>query len=106
MLHSLQMFLMFSTDREVGNLETPRKKRRRNSNERRKAKDEETKETEKKQHYLEDEKHAFAQRYPENVHETHSITTETSDSGIKTHGALAPSELGTEDIPGNFILLL
>ena len=95
--------------REIEDLERPRKRRRRNSDSNlyRKARgeDEESRESEKKQKgFLAEDKYAFVQRYLENVHETHSATTETSDSGIKTHGA--PSELGMEDISGNFYQLL
>ena len=65
-----------------------------------KAKDIQIRKTEKQHQFLEDEKFAFIQRYLEKVQETQSITTDTSDSGVKT-----PSELGTEDIPGNYLLL-
>ena len=54
-----------------------------------------------RERFLGEEKYAFVQRYLENVHETHSITTLTSDSGMKRHGA--PSELGTGDISGNYL---
>ena len=50
--------------------------------------------------FLGEEKYAFVHRYLENVHEAHSITTLTSDSGIRT--PRAPSELGTGDISGNY----
>ena len=87
-------------------LESPKKRRRRNSDSDlySKAKDEEMSERETNQEpFLGEEKYAFVQRYLENLQERHSLTTETSDSGIKTHGA--PSELGMEDISGNYLLL-
>ena len=97
---------MFSTAQEFEMLESPRKTRRRNSDSDLycKAKDEEMSERERNQErFLGEEKYAFVQKYLENVSETHSFTTETSDSGIKTHGA--PSELRMEDISGNYLLL-
>lgn len=45
------------------------------------------------------EKYAFVQKYVQDVQETHSITTETSDSGYWTHST--SSELG-----GKYKLLL
>ena len=96
---------MFSTAEEFEMLESPRKRRRRNSDSDLyyKTKDEEMSEREGNQEpFLGDEKYAFVQRYLENLQERQSLTTETSDSGIKTHGA--PSEFGMEDISGNFRL--
>ena len=87
-------------------LERPRRSRRRNSDSELyyTGKKEDAREGEKREErFLADEKYAFVQRYLENVSETHSFTIETSDSGIKTHGA--PSELGMEDISGNYLLL-
>ena len=87
-------------------LESPRKRRRRNSDSDlySKAKDEEMSERKRNQEpVLGEEKYAFVQRYLENLQERQSLTTETSDSGIKTHGA--PSELEMEDISGNYLLL-
>jgi len=84
---------------EIRGLESPRKRRRRNSDSELycKTRDEVIREREmERERFLGEEKYAFVQRYLENVHETHSITTLTSDSGIKTHGA--PSELGTGDM--------
>ena len=98
---------MFSTARKIEDLESPRKRRRRNSDSDlyRKTRDDEIKEREmEEERFLGEEKYAFVQRYLENIHEAHSITTLTSDSGIKAHGA--PSELGTGDISGNYHLLL
>ena len=88
-------------------LESRTKRRRRNSDSDMysKAKDEEmSKRKRNQERFLAEEKYGFVQRYLENLHETHSFTTETSDSGIKTHGAT--SELGMEDISGDYILLL
>ena len=87
-------------------LERPRRSRRRNSDSKLyyKGKEEEVRGEEKKEErFLADEKYAFVQRYLENLQERQSLTTETSDSGIKTHGA--PSELGMEDISGNYLSL-
>ena len=87
-------------------LERPRGSRRRNSDSELyfKGKEGEVRVEEKKEErFLADEKYAFVQRYLENLQERQSLTTETSDSGIKTHGA--PSELGMEDISGNYLLL-
>ena len=54
--------------------------------------------------YLDSEKEAFVQSYLQNIHETHSMVTETSDSGITTHGA--PSDLDEmEDVSGKYDLL-
>ena len=87
-------------------LERPRRSRRRNADSELyyKGKEEEVRGEEKKEErFLADEKYAFVQRYLENLQERQSLTTETSDSGIKTHGAT--SELGMEDISGNYLLL-
>ena len=94
---------MFFTAREFEMLESPRKRRRRNSDSDLycKARDEEISERERNQEtFLGDEKYSFVQ---DDLYETHSFTTETSVSGIKTHGA--PSELGMEGISGNYLLL-
>lgn len=83
--------------------ERSRVRRRRNSDSSlyRKPKDTEMGEIGKeRERFLGDEKYAFVQRYLENAHEALSALTETTDSGIKTHGA--PSELGVEDISGNY----
>ena len=50
------------------------------------------------------EKHLFVENYLQNIHETHSMTTETSDSGIRTHGAT--SEIEMQDISGNYFILV
>ena len=46
------------------------------------------------------EKRLFVENYLQNIHETHSMTTETSDSGIRTLGTTAEIEM--QDIPGNY----
>ena len=46
----------------------------------------------------------FVENYLQNIHETHSMTTETSDSGIRTLGAT--SEIEMQDIPGNYFILV
>ena len=53
---------------------------------------------------LDIEKRMFVENYLQNIHETHSMTTETSDSGIRTHGAT--SEIEMEDISGNYFILV
>ena len=46
----------------------------------------------------------FVENYLQNIHETHSMATETSDSGIRTLGAT--SEIEMEDISGNYFILV
>ena len=46
---------------------------------------------------------AFVQKYLEDVQDTHSMTTEVSDSGLATR--TAASELGTEEINGKLVML-
>ena len=46
----------------------------------------------------------FVENYLQNIHETHSMTTETSDSGIRTLGTT--SEIEMQDIPGNYLILV
>ncbi|KAL9959110.1 hypothetical protein ACROYT_G036194 [Oculina patagonica] len=54
--------------------------------------------------YLDSEKYAFVQSYLQNIREeTQSMTAETSDSGIRTHGA--PSDIGMEDISDDIYTL-
>ena len=53
---------------------------------------------------LDIEKRMFVENYLQNIHETHSMTTETSDSGIRTHGAT--SEIEMQDISGNYFILV
>ncbi|KAL9959127.1 hypothetical protein ACROYT_G036215 [Oculina patagonica] len=54
--------------------------------------------------YVDPEKHAFVKSYLQNIRdETQSMTTETSDSGIRTHGA--PSDIGMEDISDDIYTL-
>ena len=50
------------------------------------------------------EKRLFVENYLQNIHETHSMTTETSDSGIRTLGTT--SEIEMEDISGNYFILV
>ena len=50
------------------------------------------------------EKRMFVENYLQNIHETHSMTTETSDSGIRTLGAT--SEIEMQDISGNYFILV
>ena len=50
------------------------------------------------------DKRMFVENYLQNIHETHSMTTETSDSGIRTHGAT--SEIEMQDISGNYFILV
>ena len=49
------------------------------------------------------EKRMFVENYLQNIHETHSMMTETSDSGIRTLGAA--SEIEMQDIYGNYFIL-
>ncbi len=105
---------MFSfTAQETDDGERPRKRRRRNSDSNLYCKEryEEVRENnkepeispEEKTKYLDAEKEAFVQSYLQNIHETHSVTTETSDSGIRTHGAT--SDFGEmEDVSGKYNL--
>ena len=53
---------------------------------------------------LDFEKPMLVENYLQNIHETHSMTTETSDSGIKTLGAT--SEIEIQDISGNYFILV
>ena len=50
------------------------------------------------------EKRLFVENYLQNIYETPSMTTETSESGIRTHGAT--SEIEMEDISGNYFILV
>ena len=52
--------------------------------------------------HQESEKYELLHRYLQNIQETHSVTTETTDSGIKTHGE--PSDLEMQDIFGKYNL--
>ncbi|KAJ7377989.1 hypothetical protein OS493_025305 [Desmophyllum pertusum] len=45
---------------------------------------------------MDSERRAFVEKYLEDIQERHSVTTETSDSGLGTH--VAASELGMEEI--------
>ena len=53
---------------------------------------------------LDIEKRMLVENYLQNIQETHSMTTETSDSGIRTHGAT--SEIEMQDISGNYFILV
>ena len=44
---------------------------------------------------------AFVQEYLEDVQDTRSMTTNVSDSGLATH--TAASEIGTEEVNGNYL---
>ena len=46
----------------------------------------------------------FVENYLQNIHETQSMTTETTDSGIGTLGAT--SEIEMQDIFGNYFILI
>ena len=106
---------MSFTAQETEIIERPRKRHRRNSDSNLyfKARDDKFGESKKesgislvdKTKYLDSEKEAFVQNYLQNIRETHSMVTETSDSGITTHGA--PSDLDEmEDISaGKYNLL-
>ena len=103
--------LSFKALAETGILESPRKRRRRNSDSNLycKARGEEIDESEKDPGQtlgggtqLDLEKRRFVERYLENIHETRSMTTETSDSGVRTHGA--PSDFEMQEITGKYDL--
>ena len=53
---------------------------------------------------LDFDKRMFVKNYIQNIHETHSVMTETSDSGIRTLGAT--SEIEMQDISGNYFILV
>ena len=53
---------------------------------------------------MDNEKRLFVENYLQNIHETHSMTTETSDSGIRTLGTT--SEIEMQDISGNYFILV
>ena len=42
---------------------------------------------------LDIEKRMLVENYLQSIQETHSMTTETSDSGIRTHGATSEIEM-------------
>ena len=96
-----RMLLSF-TAQTTEDLERPRKRRRRNSDSSLycKARDEATTQSEREAEikHLDSEKYELVQNYLQNIQETHSMTTETSDSGIRTHGE--PSDLEMQDISG------
>ncbi|KAL9959132.1 hypothetical protein ACROYT_G036220 [Oculina patagonica] len=90
--------------RETERLERPGTSRRRHSDSDLycKASDAEIRESKgspvgEEARYVDSKKYASVQSYLQNIRdETQSMTTETSDSGIRTHGA--PSDIGMEDI--------
>ncbi|KAJ7333606.1 CCR4-NOT transcription complex subunit 6-like, partial [Desmophyllum pertusum] len=94
-------------------VERPRERRRRNSDSDLycKTRDDEIGESKKESEispgeeakYQDSEKLAFVQNYLQNIHETHSMTTETSDSGIRTLGE--PSNIEMQDITCKYHLL-
>ena len=94
------------TAQETEGLERPRERGRRNSDSSMycKARDETTGLSERgaETKHLDFEKYEFVQSYLQNIQETHSMTTETSDSGITTQGE--PSDLEMQDISGNYSL--
>ena len=53
---------------------------------------------------LDIEKRMFVENYLQNIHETHSITTETSDSGMRMNSATFDIEM--QDISGNYFILV
>ena len=99
---------MCLTAQETECLERPRERRRRNSDSSLycKARDEETAQNEGRAEtkHRDSEKYEFVQSYLQNIQETLSTTTETTDSGIRTHGE--PSDLEMQDISGNYNLLI
>ena len=96
------------TAQETEGLERPSKRRRRNSDSTLycKARDEDTAQSEREAETtnMESDKRQFVQSYLQNIPETHSMTTETTDSGIRTHGE--PSDLEMQDISGKYNLLI
>ena len=96
------------TAQKTEGLERPSERRRRNSDSSLycKARDETTAQSERgaETRHLDPEKYELVQSYVQNIQETYSITTETTDSGIRTHGE--PSDLEIQDISGNYNLLI
>ena len=86
----------------VTDSERSTKRRRRNSDSELycKSKDEQISERDKEQdQLLADEKYSFVQRYLEQVHDTRSANTSTSESGFVTEGTA--TEVGhLEDVAG------
>ena len=97
---------MWLTAQETEDLERPRERRRRNSDSclYGKARDETFARREKRAEtkHQESEKYELVERYLQNIQETSSTTTETTDSGIRTHGE--PSDLEMQDISGKYNL--
>ena len=95
------------TAQESEGLERPKERRRSNSDSSLycKTRDEATAQSERgaETKHLDSEKYELVQSYVQNIQETHSMTTETSDSGIRTHGE--PSDLEMQDISGKYNLL-
>ena len=105
------MFSFFVLEYEI--LEHPRKRRRRNSDSNLycKARKVETEQTENQLErgsegggQFDFDKRMLVEKYLQNIQETHSVMTETSDSGIRTLGAT--SEIEMEDISGNYFILV
>ena len=98
----LSYFTSFFSVSEYEILERPRKRRRRNSdfNLYYKARKEEVEQTENQPEraleggaQMDFEERLFVENYLQNIYETHSMTTETSDNGIRTHGATCETYL-------------
>ena len=105
------MFSFFVLEYEI--LEHPRKRRRRNSDSNLyyKARKVETEQTENQLErgsegggQFDFDKRMLVEKYLQNIQETHSVMTETSDSGIRTLGAT--SEIEMQDISGNYFILV
>ena len=86
----------------------PRNRRRRNSDSSLycKARDEANAQSEggAETKHLDSDKYKFVESYLQNIQETHSITTETTDSGIRTH--FDPFDIEMQDISGRYHLLI
>ena len=101
-------FIYFSV-LEYEILERPRKRRRRNSDSNLyyKARKEEVEQTDNQPEggaELDFEKLMLADNYLPNIHETRSVTTETSDSGVRALGAISEGEM--KDTSGNYFILV
>ena len=105
-------FIYFSVS-EYEILERPRKRRRRNSDSNLyyKARKEEVEQTDNQPEraleggaQLDFEKRMLADNYLPNIHETHCVTTETSDSGVRALGAISEGEM--KDTSGNYFILV
>ena len=106
---SLSTCVLSLTAQETEGLERPSERRRRKSDSSLycKARDEATAQSERGaeiRKHLDSEKYHFVQSYVQSIQETHSMTTETTDSGIRTHGE--PSDLEMQDISGKYNLVI